>query len=68
MNKKAYCYETYAPKPQTIIPAVSAVIVNHKQEFSLQVRVDNEKWSLPGGIMEPGGTVKEEIKPRLRRN
>lgn len=66
MNRKDYYYDQHAPKPQTIVPAVSAVIVNNRQEILLQERVDNEKWSLPGGKMEPGETVEEAIKREVK--
>ncbi|MGM0878789.1 MAG: NUDIX domain-containing protein [Bacillota bacterium] len=66
MNRKDYYYEQDAPKPQSIIPAVSAVIFYEENKILLQERVDNEKWSLPGGQIEPGETVEDAIKREVR--
>jgi ADP-ribose pyrophosphatase YjhB (NUDIX family) len=61
VNRTDYYYDQNAPKPEVIIPAVSAVILSDKKEILLQERVDNGKWSLPGGTIEPGETVEEAI-------
>ncbi|MGE7717905.1 NUDIX domain-containing protein [Priestia megaterium] len=49
-----------------MIPAVSAVIFHDEKEILLQERLDNGKWSLPGGTMEPGETVEIAIKREVR--
>ncbi|MFE4708864.1 NUDIX domain-containing protein [Peribacillus simplex] len=66
MNRKDYYYDEHAPKPQIIVPAVSAVIFHEEKEILLQERVDNMKWSIPGGTMEPGETVEIAIKREVK--
>ncbi|MCT9852032.1 NUDIX domain-containing protein [Priestia megaterium] len=66
MNRKDYYYDEHAPKPQVIVPAVSAVIFHKGTKILLQERMDNGKWSLPGGTMEPGETVEIAIKREVK--
>jgi ADP-ribose pyrophosphatase YjhB (NUDIX family) len=62
MNRKDYYYDETAPKPNSIVPAVSAVIFStNKRKLLLQKRADNYKWSLPGGQVDPGENVEEAI-------
>ncbi|WP_456318417.1 NUDIX domain-containing protein [Priestia megaterium] len=66
MNRKDYYYDEHAPQPQVIVPAVSAVIFHSGTKILLQERMDNGKWSLPGGTMEPGETVEIAIKREVK--
>lgn len=66
MNRKDYYYDEHAPKPQVIVPAVSAIIFHSGTKILLQERIDNGKWSLPGGTMEPGETVEIAIKREVK--
>lgn len=66
MNRKDYYYDQCAPKPQVIVPAVSAVILHNEKEILLQMRMDNGKWSLPGGMMDPGETIEVAIKREVK--
>ncbi|PGT77412.1 NUDIX hydrolase [Priestia megaterium] len=66
MNRKDYYYEEHAPKPHIIVPAVSAVIFHKEKGILLQERMDNGKWSLPGGTIEPGETVEIAIKREVK--
>jgi ADP-ribose pyrophosphatase YjhB (NUDIX family) len=61
LNRKDYYYDKNAPEPKTIVPAVSAVIIDKNNQILLQERVDNGKWSLPGGGMDPGENVEQAI-------
>src|SRR5690606_9966945 len=42
-----------APKPNRIVPAVTAVVVNAGRVL-LGRRVDNDLWALPGGAIDVG--------------
>jgi ADP-ribose pyrophosphatase YjhB (NUDIX family) len=67
MNRKDYYYDQTAPKPNTIVPAVSAVVFcKYDRKLLLQKRADNLKWSLPGGQIEPGENVEEAIKREVK--
>jgi 8-oxo-dGTP pyrophosphatase MutT (NUDIX family) len=55
-----YC-EPDAPKPNSMVPAVSAVVVNEAGELLLQRRSDNGFWALPGGAVELGESAGQAI-------
>lgn len=55
-----------APKANTLIPAASAVVANDQGEILLHRRSDNEFWSIPGGAMEPGETIRQTAIREVR--
>jgi ADP-ribose pyrophosphatase YjhB (NUDIX family) len=56
-----------APKPNSIIPAVSAVVLyKNDNKVLLQKRADNNKWSLPDGQVDPGEKVEDAIKREVK--
>jgi len=59
MSRTDYYHTEEAPKPNSIVAAASAVVVNDTGEILLHRRVDNDFWSLVGGGMEPGETIAE---------
>ncbi|WP_028778783.1 NUDIX domain-containing protein [Shimazuella kribbensis] len=61
MGRKDYYHEDGAPKPNSIVPAASAVVIDDKNRILLQKRRDNNLWSLPGGGMELGESIEETI-------
>ncbi|MGW6409695.1 NUDIX domain-containing protein [Streptomyces vinaceus] len=54
-----------APKANSIVPAVTAFVVNDTGEVLLERRSDNGRWGMPGGVQEVGeniaGTVVREV-------
>jgi 8-oxo-dGTP pyrophosphatase MutT (NUDIX family) len=46
-----------APKPNSIVPAVSVVVANDAGEILLIRRSDNDNWALPGGAIDLGESV-----------
>ncbi|MGW1517556.1 NUDIX domain-containing protein [Streptomyces sp. NPDC002287] len=54
-----------APKPNSIVPAVTAFVVNDQGDVLLERRSDNGRWGMPGGVQEFGenisGTVVREV-------
>jgi 8-oxo-dGTP pyrophosphatase MutT (NUDIX family) len=61
MGRKDYYHEIDSPKPNSIVPAASAVVMDDKNRILLQKRRDNGLWSLPGGGMELGEFIEETI-------
>lgn len=61
MGRKDYYHEENAPKPNSIVPAASAVVLNQDGKILLHKRRDNALWSLPGGAMELGESIGETI-------
>lgn len=46
-----------APRPNRLIPAASAVVVDGAGRILLARRTDNDLWTIPGGAMEPGESI-----------
>lgn len=61
MSRKDYYHELGSPKPNSLVPAASAVVTNENGHILLQKRKDNDLWSLPGGVMEIGESIEETI-------
>jgi hypothetical protein len=61
IGRKDYYHAPDAPKPNSIVPAASAVVLNHDGKILLHKRKDNALWSLPGGAMELGESIEETI-------
>lgn len=59
--RKDYYHQEHAPTPNSIVPAASAVVVDDEGKILLHKRRDNHLWSLPGGAMELGESIKETI-------
>lgn len=62
MSKRTDYYDDpTAPKPNSIVPAGSAVIVNADGDVLLHRRSDSGLWTLPGGAMEIGETMSQAV-------
>jgi 8-oxo-dGTP pyrophosphatase MutT (NUDIX family) len=66
MTRKDYYHTTDAPKPNSIVPAASAVVVDAQGRILLHRRRDNDLWSLPGGAVEPGESITQTIIREVR--
>jgi len=49
--------DPHAPKPNSLVPAASAVVANDRGEILMQRRRDNDMWALPGGTMDLGESI-----------
>ena len=60
MNRKIdYHDDPAAPEPNSLVPAVSVVVVAADGAILLIRRTDNENWALPGGAMELSESVSQ---------
>jgi ADP-ribose pyrophosphatase YjhB (NUDIX family) len=61
-----YFNDPNAPKANSIIPSVTAIVPNERGELLLVHKTDNDLWALPGGAMDMGesmaNTVVREVK------
>lgn len=67
--RKDYYYHPNAPKPNSLVPAASAIVIHdedEKEKILLHKRRDNNLWSLPGGAMELGESIKETIMREVK--
>ncbi|MEV7830333.1 NUDIX domain-containing protein [Streptomyces subrutilus] len=60
-----YFDDPNAPKANSIVPAVTAFVVNDAGDVLMERRSDNGRWGMPGGVQEIGeniaGTVVREV-------
>jgi ADP-ribose pyrophosphatase YjhB (NUDIX family) len=54
-----YLNDPNAPKANSLVPAVSAIVTDDHGGILLILRTDNNYWSIPGGGVKPGESVKE---------
>lgn len=57
MARIDYLNDPKAPKANSLVPSVNAVVVDDSGRVLLIRRTDNENWSLPGGAMEIGESI-----------
>lgn len=57
MARRDYEDDPNAPKPNSLVPAASVVVVDESGRILLQRRTDNRMWTLPGGKMELGESL-----------
>lgn len=57
MPRRDYEDDPNAPKPNSLVPAASVVVVDDAGRILLQRRTDNGMWALPGGKHELGESL-----------
>lgn len=66
MTRIDYFDDPDAPKANSVVPSVTAVVVNERDEILLIHKTDNDLWALPGGGHDVGEsiatTVVREVK------
>ncbi|GAB2559727.1 NUDIX domain-containing protein [Nocardia heshunensis] len=58
-TRRDYYRDPNAPKPNSLKPGGSALVVDAGGRVLMQRRGDSGNWSLPGGIMEVGETLEQ---------
>ena len=61
MRRVEHYHDPNAPRPNSLVPAASAIVVEKNGHILLEHRVDNDLWALPGGTMEPGETIGQTV-------
>lgn len=59
MARTDYLNDPTAPKANSIVLAVSAIVTDDHGSILLILRTDNNYWSIPGGGVKPGESVKQ---------
>ncbi|WP_406050656.1 NUDIX domain-containing protein [Streptomyces virginiae] len=57
MSRTDYFDDPSAPKANSIVPAVTAFVVNDAGEILMERRSDNGRWGMPGGVQEIGENI-----------
>ena len=66
MARRDYYDDPDAPPPNSIVPAVTAVVTDDQNRVLLIRRTDNSLWALPGGAIELGETVSAAVVREVR--
>ncbi len=61
MSRTEHLNSPDAPRANSIVPAVTAVVRNKAGEILLQRRTDNNLWALPGGAQDIGESIAETV-------
>jgi 8-oxo-dGTP pyrophosphatase MutT (NUDIX family) len=59
MARRDYFYDSEAPKPNSIRPAVAVALLDSGDHILLLRRKDNDKWTMPGGTLDFGESLKD---------
>jgi ADP-ribose pyrophosphatase YjhB (NUDIX family) len=54
-----YLDDPNAPKANSLVPSVNAIVTNDRGQILLIKRTDNDNWSLPGGAMDLGESIRK---------
>lgn len=57
MSRIEYINDPNAPRPNSIVPAATAFVLNEQGNVLLIQRSDNDLWALPGGGQDFGETI-----------
>lgn len=66
MGRIDYYDDPDAPAANSLVPATSAIVCDDSGRVLLHRRVDNGLWALPGGTMEIGESVADNIIREVR--
>lgn len=66
MSRFEHYDDPKAPRPNSLVPAASAIVTNERGEILMQRRVDNNYWALPGGTMHFGETIVQTAEREVR--
>jgi ADP-ribose pyrophosphatase YjhB (NUDIX family) len=61
MARIDYFNDPAAPKANSIVPSVTAIVLNTEGALLLVHKTDNNLWALPGGGVDPGESVSEAV-------
>ena len=66
MARVDYLDDPAAPKANSIVTAVSAIVPDANGGILLIHRTDNSYWSIPGGGVEPGESVSQAVTREVK--
>jgi len=61
MGRTDYYHEPNPPKANSLVPGASAIVADERGRILLHRRSDNDRWALPGGVMEIGENIADAI-------
>jgi ADP-ribose pyrophosphatase YjhB (NUDIX family) len=61
-----YFNDPNAPKANSIVPSVTAIVPNERGQLLLVHKTDNDLWALPGGAMDLGESMAETVAREVK--
>ena len=61
MSRRDYYDDPTAPKPNSVVPSVTAVVEDDQGRVLLIHRTDNDLWALPGGGHDLGESIADTV-------
>ncbi|MGW5332409.1 NUDIX hydrolase [Streptomyces bauhiniae] len=61
MSRTDYYNDPDAPQANSVVPSVTAVVVNALGELLMIHRTDNDLWAIPGGGHDVGETISDTV-------
>lgn len=61
-----YFDDPNAPRANSLVVAVTAIVTNDHGQLLIQKRTDNELWGLPGGAMNIGESIGQAVVREVR--
>lgn len=61
MARRDYYNDPNAPKANSVVPSVTAIVTNPVGELLLIHKTDNDLWALPGGGHDVGESIAETV-------
>jgi ADP-ribose pyrophosphatase YjhB (NUDIX family) len=66
MTRRDYFDDPQAPKPNSVVPSVTAIVLNEDGHLLLIHKTDNDLWALPGGGHDAGETISDTVVREVR--
>lgn len=66
MPRTDYLNDPEAPEANSIVVAVSAIVPDNQGRILLIRRTDNHYWSIPGGGVEPGESIRNAVAREVK--
>lgn len=66
MARVDYFNDPDAPPANSIVPSVTAIVLNPAGELLLVHKTDNGLWALPGGGIDPGESAADAVAREVK--
>ncbi|MFE6691032.1 NUDIX hydrolase [Streptomyces sp. NPDC057743] len=61
MSRTDYYRDPHAPRANSVVPSVTAVVLNEDGHLLLIHKTDNDLWALPGGGHDIGEAIRDTV-------
>lgn len=65
-RRNDYLNDPDAPPANSLVPSVNSIVLNNQDQLLLIRRTDNGNWSLPGGAVDIGETIRQAATRETR--